>query len=84
MIDNERYEYKGLIYCEEDISDEFNNYGGNFLDLYYELRRDRKVSEETKYYIIDDYFGRGYNCYYDREEDLVKNNYEKLGVNKIG
>lgn len=84
MIYNERYEYKGLIYCEEDISDEFNNYGGDLFDLYYELRRDRKVSEETKYYIIDDYFGRGYNCYYDREEDLVKNNYEKLGVNKVG
>lgn len=84
MIDNERYEYKGLIYFEDDISDEFNNYGGDFLDLYYELRRDRKVSEQTRYYIIDDYFGRGYNCYYDREEELVKNNYEKLGVKKIG
>lgn len=84
MIDNERYEYKGLIYCEEDISDEFNNYGGDLFDLYYELRRDRKVSEETKYYIIDDYFGRGYNCYYDREEELVEKNYEKLGVNKVG
>ena len=78
MIDNERYEYKRLIYCEDDISDEFNNYGGNLLDLYYELRRDRKASEETKYYIIDDYFGRGYNCYYDREEELVEKNYEKL------
>lgn len=84
MNNNERYEYKGLIYCEDDISDEFNNYGGNLLDLYYELRRDRKVSEETKYYIIDDYFERGYNCYYDREEELVEKNYERLGVKKIG
>lgn len=84
MIDNERYEYKGLIYCEEDISDEFNNYGGNFLDLYYELRRDRKVSEETRYYINSDYFNDVDNCYYDSEEELVEKNYEKLGVNKIG
>ena len=84
MSYNERYEYKGLIYCEDDISDEFNNYGGDLFDLYYELRRDRKVSEETKYYIIDDYFGRGYNCYYDREEELVEKNYERLGVKKVG
>lgn len=84
MIDNERYEYKGLIYCEEDISDEFNNYGGNFLDLYYELRRDRKVSEETRYYINSDYFNDVDNCYYDSEEELVEKNYEKLGVNKVG
>lgn len=84
MRNNERYEYKGLIYCEDDISDEFNNYGGDLFDLYYELRRDRKVSEETKYYIIDDYFGRGYNCYYDSEEELVEKNYEKLGVNRVG
>lgn len=33
MNNNERYEYKGLIYCEDDISDEFNNYGGNLFDL---------------------------------------------------
>lgn len=50
----------------------------------YALRDDRKVSEETKYYIIDDYFGRGYNCYYDREEELVEKNYERLEVNKVG
>lgn len=84
MIDNERYEYKGLIYCEYDISDELNNYGGDLFDLYYELRRDRKVSEETKYYINSDYFNDVDNCYYDSEEKLVEKNYEKLGVKKVG
>lgn len=84
MRNNERYEYKGLICCEDDISDEFNNYGGNLLDLYYELRRDRKVSEETRYYINSDYFNDVDNCYYDSEEELVEKNYERLGVKKVG
>lgn len=84
MIDNERYEYKGLIYCEDDISDEFNNYGGDLFDLHYELRRDRKVSEETRYYINSDYFNDVDNCYYDSEEELVEKNYERLEVNKVG
>ena len=84
MRNNERYEYKGFIYCEDDISDKFNNYGGNLLDLYYELRRDRKVSEETRYYINSDYFNDVDNCYYDSEEELVEKNYEKLGVKKVG
>lgn len=50
----------------------------------YALRDDRKVSEETRYYINSDYFNDVDNCYYDSEEELVEKNYEKLGMKKVG
>ena len=30
---NEKYEYNGNIYCEDDLSDEIYNYGGDLDDL---------------------------------------------------
>ena len=44
------YEYKGKIYCEEDISYENDDYAGDLYDLYWELKIDGKCNESTIYY----------------------------------
>lgn len=42
---NEKYEYNGLIYCEDDLPDEIYTYGGNLHNLYCDLLRNKKVEE---------------------------------------
>lgn len=37
------YEYKGKIYCKEDISLENDDYVGDLYDLYWELKKRRKM-----------------------------------------
>lgn len=73
---SERYEYNGKIYCEEDLSEEIENYNGDLYDLYSELRKDRLVSEETLYY--SDAFPE--NPY----EDLIKDVFSDLEVTDHG
>ena len=31
---NKKYEYGGLIYCEDDLSEKIDNYGGSLYDLF--------------------------------------------------
>ena len=40
---NKRYEYGGLIYCEDDLSEEIDNYGGSLYDLFYNLESDGRA-----------------------------------------
>lgn len=72
---NKRYEYNGNIYCEDDLSEEIDNYGGDLYDLYFELKRDRVVDEYTVYYITD--------CAtetYDSAEELIESEFSDLEV----
>ena len=46
---SKRYKYKDLIYCEDDLSEEIDNYGGGLFDLYWELKRDKKATGITYY-----------------------------------
>lgn len=48
---NEKYEYNGMIYCEDDLSKEINNYGGDLEELYYDLLRNKRVEEFKGYYL---------------------------------
>lgn len=75
-----RYEYEGLIYCEDDLSEEINNYGGDLFDLYYELQKDNKVDELTYYFVSAAY---GDCAYYEDSADLIENEYEDLGIEVI-
>lgn len=34
---NKKYEYNGNIYCEDDLSEEIYNYGGDLDDLFFDL-----------------------------------------------
>lgn len=46
---NKKYEYNGNIYCEDDLSEEIYNYGGDLDDLFSDLLRNKDI-EETTYY----------------------------------
>lgn len=46
---NKKYEYNGNIYCEDDLSEEIYNYGGDLYDLFSDLLRNKDI-EETTYY----------------------------------
>ena len=77
---NKRYEYKGMIYCEYDLSDEIDNYGGDLYDLYWSLKESREVYEITHYYVSYEY---GDCEYYEDYKELIKEEYEKLGIEKL-
>lgn len=47
---NKKYEYGGLIYCEEDLSEEIDNYGGDLYDLFLTLESDGKAGRTKIYY----------------------------------
>lgn len=47
---NKKYEYGGLIYCEEDLSEEIDNYGGDLYDLFLTLESDGKAGRAKIYY----------------------------------
>lgn len=74
---NKRYEYCGLIYCEDDLSLEINNYGGDLDELFFDLLRN-KDAEKTTYYSAKDACSSD-ECYEDYKE-LIKKEYEKLGI----
>lgn len=47
---NKKYEYGGLIYCEDDLSEEIDNYGGSLYDLFYNLESDGRAGRAEIYY----------------------------------
>lgn len=80
---SKKYEYDGKIYCEDNLSKEVDNYGGNIYDLYIALSRDHLANEKndgdvTYYYAMDGAYD--YENYYDLIEldfgDLEVNAYE--------
>nr|DAN38845.1 MAG TPA: protein of unknown function (DUF5470) [Caudoviricetes sp.] len=71
---NKRYEYKGLIYCEYDLSCETENYGGDLYDFYWALRDSRKVEERTFYNAV------GEDNYYESYEELIEKEFYEYEV----
>lgn len=45
-----KFNYKDKVYCDEDLSEEIDNYGGNEYDLFWDMSKDRVVEEITYYY----------------------------------
>lgn len=76
---NKRYEHKGMIYCEDDLSDEIDNYGGDLYDLYLSLKESREVDEITYYYVSYEY---GDCEYYEYYEDLIEKEFSELEVDE--
>ena len=74
---NKRYEYNGNIYCEDDLSYEIDNYGGDLYSLYLSLRKDREVDEIIYYYVTDCYAD---SSYYEDYEDLIESEFSELEV----
>lgn len=74
---NKKYEYNGNIYCEDDLSEEIYNYGGDLDDLFFDLLRNKDI-EETTYYSAKDACSS--DEYYEDYKELIKEEYEKLGI----
>jgi hypothetical protein len=73
---NKRYEYGGLIYCEDDLSLEIDNYGGDLYELYVALSHDDLVNDVTYYYVTDG------TTDYDTYEELIESEFSVLEVNE--
>ena len=69
-----KYEYKGMIYCDEDLSCDIDNYGGDLFDLFWKLKMQGTVEEHTTYYCPD-----SATCY-DSIEDFIEQECEDLEV----
>ena len=71
---NKRYEYGWLIYCEDDLSLEIDNYGGDLYELYVALSHDDLVNDVTYYYVTDG------TTDYDTYEELIESEFSELEV----
>lgn len=71
---NKKYEYGELIYCEDDLSEEIDNYGGDLYDLYVALSHDDLVNDVTYYYVTDG------TTDYDTYEELIESEFSVLKV----
>lgn len=73
---NKRYEYDEKIYCEDDLSEEIDNYGGDLYELYVALSHDDLVNDVTYYYVTDG------TTDYDTYEELIESEFSVLEVNE--
>lgn len=73
---NKKYEYNGNIYCEDDLSEEIDNYGGDLYDLYWSLKESGLVGQITYYYVSND----GDCDYYEYYENLIEEEFSELEV----
>lgn len=71
---NKRYEYNGKIYCEDDLSESIDNYGGELYDLYWELSHDHLACDVTYYYATDG------EKDYETAEELIESEFSELEV----
>ncbi|WP_407385188.1 hypothetical protein [Holdemanella porci] len=73
---NKRYEYGGLIYCEDDLSEEIDNYGGSLYDLFYNLESDGRAGYAEVYYKKES------SELYESYEDLIETEFSELEVDE--
>lgn len=73
---NKKYEYGGLIYCEDDLSEEIDNYGGSLYDLFYNLESDGRAGCTEVYYAKES--SEPYESY----EDLIETEFCDLEVSE--
>lgn len=50
---NKRYEYNGMIYCKDDLSNQIDNYGGDLYELFSELEADDRAESVVMFRSID-------------------------------
>lgn len=73
---NKRYEYGGLIYCEDDLDEEIDNYGGSLYDLFYRLESDGRAGCTEIYYKTES------SEPYEDYEDLIESEFSDLEVDE--
>lgn len=70
-----QYKFNGQIYCEDDLSEEIENYGGDLFDLYWDLKTAGSARERTLYYSEENP-----ETTYDSVEDLIEGEFSHLEV----
>lgn len=60
---NKKYEYNGMIYCKDDLSNQIDNYGGNLYKLFSELEADDRAESVVMYRSIDEDGENNEYCY---------------------
>lgn len=76
------YEYNGKHYCEEDLSETHDNYGGDLFDLYWDASHGdlRGVLCDTElYYSVYDP-----ETVYESAEELVEEYFEDCVIGEAG
>lgn len=73
---NKRYEYGGLIYCEDDLSLEIDNYGGALYDLFSRLESDGRAG------CAEIYYSKESSEPYEDYEDLIESEFSELEVDE--
>lgn len=73
---NKKYEYEGKIYCEDDLSEEIDNYGGTLYDLFSRLESDDRAGCTEVYYKKES--SEPYESY----EDLIETEFCDLEVDE--
>lgn len=73
---NKRYEYGELIYCDDDLSQQIDNYGGDLHDLFLELERNGRAGYGEIYY------SRESSELYESYEDLIETEFCEMEVNE--
>lgn len=73
---NKRYEYEDEIYCEDNLSEEIDNYGGDLFDLFLSLNRDNKTYMRTIFCV------RKSGKSYETTKELIESEFSDLEVNE--
>ena len=75
------YSYEGKLYCEKDLSMEYDNYGGDLFDLYWDASHggDRnELGESTVYFSAS-----APDEVYESAEELVKDYFEDCVIMEV-
>ena len=73
---NKKYEYNGLIYCEDDLSLEIDNYGGDLYELFSRLESDGRAG------CTEVYYNKESREPYESYEDLIETEFCDLEVDE--
>lgn len=73
---NKIYEYEDEIYCEDNLSEEIDNYGGDLFDLFLSLNRDNKTYMRTIFCV------RKSGKSYETTKELIESEFSDLEVNE--
>lgn len=74
-----KYEYKGKIYCDDDLSEKIDNFGGDLWTLCDTLIDEGEVNEVTYFYPRD---CESSAQMYESREELIENEFEHLLIEK--
>lgn len=77
---NKKYEYGELIYCENDLSESIDNYGGTLYDLFLVLEADDRAERKEMYCSRDVYDGEDGKYIYGDYRYLIESEFSELEV----